>query len=272
MSNLSLRILFGSLYVAVLTLCTWFGSPYFFILIALLVFLSLLELNQLTKKDTANNSYINLALYPMLVLYLTIVGKSDVVELTIGYYLTAFALQLVFIYLIYKDFLKGQMPASVFTTLYVWLPLICVAIFYNQHPQGREMTLFLFVTIWIYDSMAYVSGRLIGKHPLFPKTSPKKTIEGAIGGAILTLVSLYFINQSITLFDNKSLLIIGAVIILFSTYGDYFQSYLKRRLGVKDSGHILPGHGGILDRIDSLLFSILPFIILLSLLTIWSQS
>ena len=115
----------------------------------------------------------------------------------------------------------------------------------------------LFLT-WVLDSGAYFSGRFLGKHPLFPRVSPKKTWEGAIGGAVLTLI-LAWVLQTYHSPDNYSWWIIAIIICVFSQIGDLVESMFKRSIQLKDSGSILPGHGGMLDRFDGIYLSV-PFI------------
>lgn len=114
----------------------------------------------------------------------------------------------------------------------------------------------VFFIIWINDSMAYLGGSLVGKHKLAGKISPQKTWEGFISGAVFAIV-MGLINA--VLFQSPGMftwLIIAVITVVFGTLGDLFQSSLKRAFNVKDSGNILPGHGGFLDRLDSLLFAI----------------
>lgn len=123
-----------------------------------------------------------------------------------------------------------------------------------------------FFIIWIYDSMAYVSGSLFGKHKIAPKISPAKSWEGLIGGTIFAVV-MGIVNavlfQEISMFNW---IVIALITVIFGTIGDFFESKLKREIGIKDSGNILPGHGGLLDRFDSLLFAIPPVFVWLSLI------
>lgn len=123
----------------------------------------------------------------------------------------------------------------------------------------------VFLIIWIYDSMAYVSGSLLGKHKIYAKISPKKSWEGLIGGAVFAVIT-GILNA--VLFNKLSItnwIIIALLIVIFGTSGDFFESKLKRETGVKDSGNIMPGHGGMLDRFDSLLFAVPVIYIWLSL-------
>ncbi|MBF8251299.1 MAG: cdsA [Deltaproteobacteria bacterium] len=126
--------------------------------------------------------------------------------------------------------------------------------------EGREWTLLLFFTIWMGDIAAFYTGLSIGKHKLYPEISPNKTIEGAIGGIIgcfiiVTAAKLFYMNQLSVV--DVAILSIG--IAVMGQLGDLCESMFKRAAGVKDSGNIIPGHGGILDRFDSVLFAA-PFL------------
>ncbi|HZY66780.1 MAG TPA: phosphatidate cytidylyltransferase [Rubrobacteraceae bacterium] len=122
-------------------------------------------------------------------------------------------------------------------------------------PDGLFLILVAVVGPWISDSGAYFAGRFFGHHPLFPSLSPKKTVEGAIGGLLLTVLVVGWGMHYFLGFGMFKAALVGAAISLFSQSGDLFESILKRILDLKDLGDSLPGHGGILDRIDSLLFT-----------------
>lgn len=117
----------------------------------------------------------------------------------------------------------------------------------------KNIPLALIFSLWINDTMAYIVGSIIGKTPL-SKISPNKTWEGTTGGIILCIVVMIFVSQlfSITIIDS---VFISAIAAIAGTFGDLFESKLKRMAGIKDSGSIMPGHGGFLDRFDSLLFA-----------------
>jgi phosphatidate cytidylyltransferase len=119
----------------------------------------------------------------------------------------------------------------------------------------------LIASIWINDTMAYIVGSFIGKTP-FSKISPKKTWEGTVGGAILCVVTVTLAGYYLLKFrDITSLIFISAIAAVVGTTGDLLESKLKRMANVKDSGHLMPGHGGFLDRFDSLLLAT-PFVCL----------
>jgi phosphatidate cytidylyltransferase len=133
---------------------------------------------------------------------------------------------------------------------------ICVHdLVYLHAAYGGELLLYLFSLVWIADSGAYFSGRRFGKHKLAPSISPGKTWEGLVGGLLANLVWIVVVYQfgSGWNLGFAQFLIISLVTSLISVVGDLFESILKREAGVKDSGKLLPGHGGVLDRIDSVI-------------------
>ena len=122
---------------------------------------------------------------------------------------------------------------------------------------GKVIPCVLIFSIWINDTMAYIVGSFIGKHPL-SKISPKKTWEGTVGGILLAIVISGLLAWWIDL-DIVGVMIIAAIASVTGTFGDLLESKLKRMANTKDSGHIMPGHGGFLDRFDSLLIAT-PFV------------
>ena len=139
--------------------------------------------------------------------------------------------------------------------LYVGFPLSTV-VSTRTLPGGEWLVLFLAVVTWASDTGAYYAGTLWGKHPLLPSISPKKTVEGVLGGLVLAVGVAFLAQQWFT--SELSLadaVILGVLLTTVGLLGDLFESMIKRRTGVKDSGGILPGHGGMLDRLDSLLFT-----------------
>ncbi len=152
---------------------------------------------------------------------------------------------------------------------YIILPFVFITkISFGAIDYNPKIIIGLFILIWTNDTFAYIVGKSIGKHKLFEKISPKKTIEGFIGGitfAIVAgyLISRYYIKASLQ-FSDKSILIwtiIAVIVGVMGTIGDLIESKFKRIAGVKDSGKIMPGHGGILDRLDSVIF-VAPFVFL----------
>lgn len=143
----------------------------------------------------------------------------------------------------------------IFTVIYVSLPFgfaLGLPKFYDGTFTWEVFL--LFVLIWSSDSFAYFTGRLFGKHKMAPKISPKKTWEGFVGGVIFTLILGYFIEQKFPGLRGNWI-IVGFLVSVFAPIGDLVESQLKRTFGVKDSGNIIPGHGGVLDRLDSFIIA-----------------
>lgn len=149
-----------------------------------------------------------------------------------------------------------EMGKIVFGLIYICVPL-GLLIFIDKHPRGNIWIFFLLFVIFMTDTGAFYFGRILGKHKLYPSISPGKTWEGAIGGffsGLLGVVIFSFFFQGYSV--NFAMWILAASLSILSQVGDLAESMLKRNHGVKDSGKILPGHGGVLDRIDGLLFAV----------------
>lgn len=139
-------------------------------------------------------------------------------------------------------------------------------IFSRNLEEGLFWTLLIFVCIWAADSGAYFSGRFFGKRKLWPQISPNKTVEGAIGGIVLSIIAaIGFAIYNHDLLSAGYAILLGAVISIVGQAGDLIQSAYKRVKNIKDTGQLLPGHGGVLDRTDSWLI-VFPFVYLLSLI------
>ena len=193
----------------------------------------------------------------------------------IPYLITLVYLMVAELYLKHEDPINDW-AYTMMTQLYIALPFSLLnALAFHLTPEGEVvydpvLPLCMFVFLWINDAGAYICGSLLGKHKLFPRISPGKSWEGSIGGGILVMLVAYFIpsillSLSSLLTPHSSLLThlsplqcagLGLVIVVFGTWGDLIESLLKRTLGIKDSGNVLPGHGGMLDRFDSSLLAI----------------
>jgi phosphatidate cytidylyltransferase len=154
--------------------------------------------------------------------------------------------------------------AVLLMSLWVGAPVAHLGLF----PDTRDGIVLILIAVvgpWISDAGAYFAGRFFGRHLLFPSLSPKKTVEGGLGGLLLTVLVITPVAYGLLDFSPLKALLIGAVVSVASQCGDLFESSLKRILDVKDLGNFLPGHGGVLDRVDSLLFSA-PAVYYISLL------
>ena len=131
--------------------------------------------------------------------------------------------------------------------------------------SGAHLILLVFGLLWVNDIFAYLTGRWLGKHKLFERISPGKTIEGSLGGLVFTVLAMVIMSHYFAWLPKSATIGLPAIVVIFGTLGDLCESMLKRQAGVKDSGKLIPGHGGILDRFDSVLFSV-PFIFVYLLL------
>ncbi len=145
---------------------------------------------------------------------------------------------------------------------YVIIPFVLLIKYPFFNGFNPHLIIGAFILIWINDTFAYIVGKTMGRTKLFERISPKKTIEGFVGGLLFTILGSYILSE---FYDFQSGLLWMAsafILVVFGTLGDLVESKLKRNAGVKDSGKIMPGHGGILDRLDSIIFAI-PFLFLL---------
>lgn len=173
-------------------------------------------------------------------------------------------------------FFNYQSPLFwVIAPFYPILPFILLLLL-NVNPAYHELLVMLFVIVSSFDTSSFIGGTLFGRHKIAPAISPKKTWEGFLCGCASALFSMWFVMRYKAMNPDWSLVILVTLITcIFALCGDLFESWLKRRAGLKDSGSILPGHGGWLDRFDAMLFAVCFFYIfknqLLVILTSSSQ-
>lgn len=147
--------------------------------------------------------------------------------------------------------------------IYISIPFALFNVVENMGISGKDgneplFLIMFFVLVWASDTFAYLFGSAFGKNRLFERISPKKSWEGSIGGSISAIIIAGLFGYFSNILDPLSWIILGTIIVVTATLGDLIESLLKRQAGVKDSGNIMPGHGGVLDRFDAALFSI-PF-------------
>ena len=270
MKNFIIRALSGVVYAGLIICSILFcGSWGFPAICCLFTALGIFEFQMMTK--SFENRTLAILIMDMLIgvsFPLIILSNGFSGEVGYGYTLMVLLLMglpiliilrfVAQIYSHYKEPLR-DISLSIMSVVYIAFPLTLIALLtLYSHSNVKPLLLLMFALIWLNDTGAYLVGSTIGSHRLFPRHSPKKSWEGFFGGMIFCIVAAYLAKVLFPVefkqIHTISLIIYAIMVCIASTWGDLFESMLKRNVGVKDSGNIIPGHGGILDRIDSLLF------------------
>ena len=194
----------------------------------------------------------------------------------IPYLVTIIYLMIAELYLKQADLIQDW-AYTMLSQMYIALPFSLLNVLAFTATTNGVVTfntllpLSIFIFLWVNDSGAYCVGSLLGRHKLFPRISPGKSWEGSIGGAVFVLLAAYAISYFLDgrMLNSLEWLGLGLVVVIFGTWGDLVESLFKRTLGIKDSGNILPGHGGMLDRFDSSLMAIPAAVVYLYTLSLF---
>ena len=270
MNNFIVRTITGILFVAVVV-CSFLRPQAMVLLFALITGLTIWEFTGLVndrEKVTVNRLISTVA---GVYFFFAVAGFSS--DLTPSAVFIPYLVSIIYL-MVAELYLKNEDPIhdwayTMMAQLYIALPFSLLnTLAFHLTPQGlvtydAVLPLSVFVFLWMNDTGAYLCGSLLGKHKLFPRISPGKSWEGSIGGGILVIViavlvwyltEQYQLNQlGLSALEWAGL---GLTVVIFGTWGDLVESLFKRTLGIKDSGNILPGHGGMLDRFDSSLLAI----------------
>lgn len=278
-NNFIQRAVTGVLFVIVLVGCILYSPLSFGILFTIISVLSVHEFAQLVSKSSEVS--INKTITALGGAYLFLALMSFCTQQSVGARVFLPYLGLLLYMMITELYLKKKNPTgnwaySMLSQLYVALPfaLLNVLAFQNSPETGSVtynpiLPLSIFVFIWLSDKGAYCVGSLIGKHRLFERISPKKSWEGSIGGGIFSIASSLGFAHFFPFMPGWQWVGLAIVVVIFGTWGDLTESLMKRQLGIKDSGNILPGHGGMLDRFDSALMAIPAAVVYLYALTMF---
>lgn len=262
MSNMWQRIIVGVLGAALFVGCILISEWTYFILFLGLTILGLLEFYKLlAAQNIKANKVIGLALGSVFYVALFLIELELIPESLL--YLTLPLIGLVFVVELYRRQAQPftNIAFTLLGVLYIALPFgLLHKIAYLPEVYTWHPILGLMLLIWSADTGAYIAGKNFGKHKLFPRISPGKTWEGWVGGTLLTLVVAYVLSLYLQDLELYQWMGVGVIVSVLGVFGDLVESLLKRSLEVKDSGTLLPGHGGILDRFDSLII-VIPFIV-----------
>ena len=272
------RLLFGAIFVVVVLGSIILGELSATLILLLVVVLASSEVANLFPHDQKKPlkgivGFCSVMLY----VFLSMLSESpDSIEGRIFITPIFFFIPLLVALFSKKHDYVSVIGASWLSMIFVAMPCGIMTMFYSENIIGTDngwvLLIFAFILIWVNDIFAYLTGSAIGRHKLCPRISPKKTIEGSIGGAVFTMLFAYFINRfvlNVFFFENYmndiEVLFLALCVVVFGTLGDLTESMMKRHAGVKDSGNIIPGHGGILDRFDAT-FMAMPFVFVYLLL------
>ncbi len=259
-SNLSKRILSALVFVVVLLGGILINEYLYVVVFSLITLIAQAESYHLFEK-TGNKPQKYYGLFVGLVIYLLtfFVAREDIPPAS--YFIVIFLILFLFIFEIYQDREEHfiSIAFTVFGIVYVVIPMSTLNFIafasINKGVYTYEYLLALFIILWLNDTGAYLIGSKFGKTKLFERISPNKTWEGTIGGVIVAFAAAFVISLYFKGLSLHEWMIFAAVTVVFGIYGDLTESWLKRRAGIKDSGTIMPGHGGLLDRFDSTLFA-----------------
>jgi phosphatidate cytidylyltransferase len=253
MKEIAIRSLTGAVYVGIILTSLIIHPLAFAILSTLIVFIAAKELqNVFDKSHLPEFWYYVMSILFLLSVFLVYFKSYDPISL-IPLLLILILSQIGSLYRKSNNTLDLLLTVSFFF-VYVVLPLYLLNTIHNYSiVQGIPYTLAIFILIWTNDTFAYLAGVAFGRHILFERISPRKTWEGVIGGIGMTVVASYFIFTFFPTVGLPQWLIFGLLVSFASVFGDFIESMLKRSAHMKDTGNLLPGHGGLLDRIDSLL-------------------
>lgn len=260
MNNLLLRALTGGIFVFLIIGAFWWDISAAIVVMSVFLILGLNEFFNLFKNQTSISIYVNLAILANILVYLILLGTFLELIPSFSFFLIFPILFLLFLTELWR---KSNNPLAnigimAFSVFYLVVPFFLMILLGILSDNESPLVIGMFLLIWTNDTFAYLSGRFFGKTKLFERISPKKTWEGTIGGVVFTIIVAYFLSFWIKDYSLNFWIIAALIVAPCSIFGDLLESLFKRSLNIKDSGNILPGHGGILDRFDAAIFTV-PF-------------
>lgn len=264
MKELLRRVLTGAVYVTILLAAVFLSSDAFDFLFMVLGLACLYEYKRLVR---LRGYYIFIAYLALWWIFIYLISDLWAIHTLLGLTLLVNLYLLVYLFSP-KRHLTFPLQKFLVGLFYVGGGCIFLTMIpYKENIFSQHLILGIFVLVWMNDSFAYIVGSLIGRRKLFPSVSPKKTIEGTLGGLFFALGTAYILAKFDPLLTPIQWVFLALIVVFFGDLGDLIESKLKRDAGVKDSGAILPGHGGLLDRLDSLIFAAPFAFLMLNLIT-----
>jgi len=258
MKEFFIRSIFGILYATTLVSATYYSKNTFYLLFFIIMLLCLKEFKALVSLKSNWIYFTAVFLFVSFTNYFSgYINYSFIILSAVIPFVTQF---------INPKITKEELSNFLLSILYVVLPFcLLILIPFVNGSFNPKILIGVYILIWANDSFAYLVGKSIGKHKLIEKISPNKTIEGFLGGLLATYAIGYLIAMQYHDLNKLQWFIIANISGIFGVMGDLVESKFKRLAGVKDSANIIPGHGGFLDRLDSIIF-VAPFIYIFLLL------
>lgn len=259
MKNFIQRVAFGIIYLVVIIGSLFAGKLAFGFIFLLINLVALYEFYALTGAAGSTPPVLPSLVTGSVVFITAFLVSSQVAGPGLLLLSIPFII-LIFILALYsgKPDVMNNTAFSILGIVYVSVPLSAINFLAfpqeNAFAYTHRIILGILTLVWINDTGAYLVGMTFGRHRLFERISPKKSWEGAIGGGILTLIAALWLHLIMGTLNRPDWLIFALIVSVFGVFGDLTESLFKRSVGQKDSGKIIPGHGGLLDRIDSILF------------------
>jgi phosphatidate cytidylyltransferase len=257
-SELRLRIISALALAALAFAAVWAGGTPFAIFISMMAFIVFVEWTEIAGLSAFENVRL-VASVAMLLPMLILIGFGG------GSALVALLVCGIATYFVCQSTTRETANWTAAAVVYCGLAAIALVGLRNSE-NGIALILLLFAVVWGTDIGAYFVGRRLGGPKLAPKISPGKTQSGAIGGLVIAVVAALAVNSFFDIYPAALVVFIAVIVSIISQIGDLFESYLKRRFGVKDSGTILPGHGGMFDRVDGLMPAAIALFLIIKLL------
>ena len=259
MTNLLKRATSGFIYAVLFITAILYSEESYIVLISLFGFISIREFLNLLK---FNNIIIYMLFIGLIYLPFSSLDSSVLIDVLLVLSISGSIQLLVNLFIKKKNYPSNTIQKLDISIRYLLLSFAFLILlpFINGGYEA-SVILSLIIFIWVNDSFAFFVGKNLGKRKLFESVSPKKTIEGFLGGVFFTLITAFLVSYFCDFLSLTNLLVISLIASILGTIGDLVESKFKRQANTKDSGTIMPGHGGILDRLDSLLF-VAPFVYL----------
>jgi phosphatidate cytidylyltransferase len=259
LKNFIQRVAFGIIYLVIIIGSLFMGKFAFGFIFLLINLIALHEFYSLSRSSGAFPAVIPSMITGGAVYILSFLVSSHMADPVLLLLVIPFII-FIFILALFSDKpdIMKNTAISFLGIVYVSLPLSVINFLafptFNDYGYTYRIILGIFTLVWINDTGAYLVGMSIGRHRLFERISPKKTWEGAVGGAVLTLICALWLHLVMGVLERTDWVFLSLIVSVFGVFGDLTESLFKRSVGQKDSGKIIPGHGGLLDRIDSILF------------------